>query len=144
MDLSGLLLNLLADQRVGFWEGEKGAVYWCMSYHTFIFSLSFLLSHFLSFFCLPFLFFLLCFYSFFFFFLFLCCCSLCIAKTFLYCLPWLDLPFYPSTAFGLLWVPFLGHPLVCRLLSHHHYLGLAMARSIPRQKGNLFYFSCFS
>ena len=73
MGLSDLFSNLLADQRVGFWEGEKGAVYWCMSYHTFIFSLSFLLSHFLFFFCLPFLFFLLtfyfllCFYSFLFF-----------------------------------------------------------------------------
>ena len=66
--------------------------------------------------------------------LFLLLSSLCIAKAFLYYLPWWVLPFYPSTTFGLVWVSFPDHPLVCRLPSHHHYLVLAMSHSIPRQK----------
>ena len=63
-----------------------------------------------------------------------CCYSLCIAKAFFYYLLWWVLIFYPSTTFGLVWVSFPNHPLVYRLPSHHHYLVLAVPRSIPRQK----------
>ena len=42
--------------------------------------------------------------------------------------------FTPQLLFGLVWVFFLGHPLVCWLLSQHHYPTLAVLRSIPRQK----------
>ena len=60
--------------------------------------------------------------------------SLCIAKAFLYCLLWWVLLFYLLTTFGLVWVPFPDHPLICRLPSHHYYLVLAMPHSIPKQK----------
>ena len=50
--------------------------------------------------------------------------------------------FYPSTTFGLLWVPFLDYPLVCWLLSHHHYSVLAAPRFILR-KSSFFFVFCF-
>ena len=68
-------------------------------------------------------------------------CSLCTAKAFLYSLPWWVLLFYPSITFGLVWMSFPDHPLVCWLPSHHHYLVLAVPCSIPRQKGFVL-FSC--
>ena len=40
-----------------------------------------------------------------------------------------------------MWVSLPGHPLVCWLLSLHHYLVLAMAHSIPKQK-NFVLFPC--
>ena len=55
-------------------------------------------------------------------FLPLCCAQ---PSPFLYCLLWYVLLFYPSTTFGLVWVSFSGHPLVCWLLSQHHYPVLA-------------------
>ena len=46
--------------------------------------------------------------------------SLYTAKAFLYYLPWRFLLFYPLTTFGLVWVFFPDHPLICQQLSHHH------------------------
>ena len=49
-------------------------------------------------------------------------------------------PFYPLTAFGLLWVSFQDYPLVCQLPSHHYYTVLAMPCLIPKQKWFFFFF----
>ena len=51
--------------------------------------------------------------------------------------------FYPLTAFVLVQVSFLDHPLVCRLPSHHHLPVLAMPHPIPRKKSFIL-FSCSS
>ena len=62
-------------------------------------------------------------------------CSLCTAaKAFLYSLPWWVLLFYPSITFGLVWVSFPDHLLVCQLPSHHHLSILTVPHPIPRQK----------
>ena len=139
--------NLLGSRLLRGREGSSLLVH-ALS-HLFVFSLHFLLfslfSFFFSlsslfFFCFLFLssFYVSCCFS-----LVLRCCLLCMAKAFLYCLLWQDLPFYPLTTFGLLWVSFLGHPLVCWLLSHHHYLVLATPHSIP-DKWSFVLFSYFS
>ena len=57
--------------------------------------------------------------------------------------------FYPSTAFGSLWVSFQDYPLACRLPNHYHCTVLVAPRLIPRQKRlvlflNLFPFSLLS
>ena len=119
MGLDGLSLN--SYWRVGYWEGENGVAYWCMPLLHFLFSHSFLLIS---------LYYLLCLPSF-----------LCIAKALLYCLLWWVLLFYPSTTFVWVWVSFPSHPLVCQLSNHHHFLALAVPRSIPRKK-SVFLFSC--
>ena len=54
-------------------------------------------------------------------------------------------PFYTAyhnglTIFGLVWVSFPGHPLVCRLLSQCHYPTLAAPCLNSKQKEFLFYF----
>ena len=51
--------------------------------------------------------------------------------------------FYPSTAFSLLWVSFQDYPLICRLLSHHHYTVLAVSRLIPDKSGFVLSFTPF-
>ena len=71
---------------------------------------------------------------------FLASCLLWIAKAFLYCLLWWVLLFYSLTTFGLMWVSFPDHPLVCWLPSHHSYPMLAVPHSIPRQKSFVLFF----
>ena len=155
MGLDGLSLN--SYWRVGYWEGENGVAYWCMPLLHFLFSHSLFFPS-LSIFSFWFLCYLFSFLSFFFFFFFasflsrsfllislyylLCLPSfLCIAKALLYCLLWWVLLFYPSTTFVWVWVSFPSHPLVCQLSNHHHFLALAVPRSIPRQQ-SVFLFSC--
>ena len=117
-----------------------------MPYHTFVSSLFFLLSRFLSFFlsfAYPF-----CFFSFSFLFLsmFLFFLIFPFSSVVSHCAQ-LRL-FYifcrDKIYFGLLWVPFPGHPLVCWLPNHHHYTVLAVPRSILRQKGIFFLFFLLS
>ena len=88
--------------------------------------------------------FLLCYFLFAFFtFVFSSPPLSCTAKALLYCLPWWVLLFYPLITFGLVWVSFLDHPLVCRLLSQHHYPALATPCLNSKQKEFLFYFLAF-
>ena len=140
MDLNDLILSPLTCQKAGYWEGEKGIAYLvhALSHSCFLTFLStlfvFLLFFFLTVFSLIPSHFLSS------FLLTLFPSLLCMAKAFLYYLPWWVLLFYPSTTFGLVWVSFLGHTLVCRPLSQHHYLTLATPCSIPRQRSSCFIF----
>ena len=108
------------------------------SYSCFLATLLYFFLFFLYvFLCFLFLPLFLCFLPF-----FLVVVSLYMTKAFLYCLSWLNLPFYPLTTFGPLWVSFLDYPLVCWLSSHHHYPVLAAPRSIPRKRIFIL-FSCY-
>ena len=134
--------NLLGSRLLRVREGNSLLVH-ALS-HFFVFSLSFFL--FLSLFSLLFFpcYFLTCFL---FSLLFRSCFFLpllpCTAKAFLYYLPWWVLLFYPLTTFGLVWVSFPDHPLICWLLNQHHYPALATPCLNSRQKEFLFYFLAF-
>ena len=95
-------LNLLESRLLRGREGSSLLVH-ALSHSCFLTSLfiHFVFLHFLSYSYIPSL---LLYFSFLLFSL--CCFSLYTAKAFLYCPPWRVLLFYPSTTFGLVWVPF--------------------------------------
>ena len=120
--------NLLESRLLRGREGNSQLVHALLPFLLY-FPLSSFYFYFLFFILFLFLYlvaFLLCYFLFAFFALVFSSPPLsCTAKALLYCLPWWVLLFYPLITFGLVWVSFLDHPLVCRLLSQLHYPALA-------------------